>query len=97
MADNTQIIILLAIATLTIRLSGLFIGQRLPQTGPWANGLKALPGCLLVSLVTVMFTKGSFDEWVGGALALITALLTRSLILTMLVGIVAVWFLRFMG
>jgi len=47
MADNTQIIILLAIATLTIRLSG--------------------------------------------------ALLTRSLILTMLVGIVAVWFLRFMG
>jgi len=88
-SDNLLLIFLLAVATFTIRLSGVFIGQSLPQTGPWARGLKALPGCLIVSLVAVLLLEGSINEWIAGGLALVVALLTRSLIFTMVVGIVA--------
>ncbi len=77
----------LAIGTFTIRLAGLLLGQRLPTHGPWARGLRALPGCLIVSLVAALLLNGGLLEWVAGGLAALTAALTRSLPITMLMGI----------
>jgi len=84
----------LAIATFAIRLSGILLGQRLPRGGAWARALNALPGCLLVSLVAVALLSGGPKEWAAAALAIAAAIVTRSLPLTMAVGIAAIWALR---
>ena len=97
MSDIWILIIVLAIVTLAIRVLGVFVGQRLPQQGPWAKGLNALPGCLIVSLVTVLLVEGDLNEWVGALIALAVAVFTRSLPLTMIVGILSVWALRHYG
>ena len=79
--------IVLALVTFAVRFFGVFAGQRLPQRGPWAKGLNALPGCLIVALVTVLLVDGAADEWIGALIALAVAVVTRSLPLTMVAGI----------
>ena len=94
MSDTLLIIALLTAATFSIRFLGVVLGQYLPTSGPWARALNALPGCLIVALLTVMLAKGDFNEWIGASAALTIAMITRSLLLTMLTGIGAVWLLR---
>lgn len=94
MSDPVLITVLLAAATFSTRFLGVALGQRLPQGGPWTRALNALPGCLIVSLVTVMLTGGGPREWTGAAVALGVAAATRNLPLTMIAGIAVVWFLR---
>jgi uncharacterized membrane protein len=88
------LIIGLSVGTFAIRLSGILLGQRLPQSGGWASALNALPGCLLVSLVAVALLSGGPKEWAAAAIALAVAIVTKSLPLTMAVGIAAIWALR---
>ncbi len=97
MSEPVLLTLLLAAATFSIRFLGVVLGQHIPTTGPWARALNALPGCLIVSLVAVLLAKGGPNEWIGGAIALAVAFATRSLPLTMVVGIVAVWGLRAYG
>lgn len=97
MTDTWFVIVGLALATFLIRISGVLLGQQLPQTGPWARALKALPGCLIVSLVTVLLIGGGPLEWVAGAVAAAVALFTRNLPLTMVAGIGAIYLLRLMA
>lgn len=93
--DNVTLTVLgLGIGTFAVRLSGYLLGRRLPQTGPWARALEALPGSLFAALVTYLLLQGGVTEWTAGALAGLTAALTRSLSLTMVVGIGAVLLLR---
>lgn len=94
MTETWPIIIVLALATFTIRLSGILLGQRLPDSGPWARALNALPGCLIISLVSALVLSGGINEFIAGALAVVVALVTRSLPLTMAVGILAIYGLR---
>ena len=94
--DNTWLVILgLAAATFSIRMAGVMLGARLPQTGAWARALLALPGCLIVALVSVSLLSGGTNEWIAGAIAAAVAILSRSLLATMAVGIAAIWFLRY--
>ena len=94
--DDTWLVILgLAAATFNIRMAGVMLGARLPQTGAWARALLALPGCLIVALVSVSLLSGGTNEWIAGAIAAAVAILSRSLLATMAVGIVAIWFLRY--
>ncbi len=97
MTDNWLVIVGLAIATFAIRMSGVVLGERLPTTGPWARGLQALPGCLIVSLVTVLLLSGGPAEWIAGAIALGVAIVTKNLPVTMVAGIGAVYLLRLTG
>jgi len=94
MTDPLQLTLLLAVATFSTRFLGVVLGQHIPKTGVWTRALNALPGCLIVSLVTVMLTGGGPNEWIGAAAALCVALITRSLPLTMIAGIGVVWALR---
>ena len=84
----------LTIATFALRLSGILLGQRIPREGAWARALNALPGCLLVSLVSVALVSGGRKEWAAAVLAVAAAILTGSLPLTMAVGIASIWVLR---
>ena len=97
MTDKTLVIAVMMIATLSVRLLGVFVGQQLPRHGPWARALNALPGCLIVSLVALMLASGGPREWLAGSLALLAAIATRNLPLTMGVGILAIWGLRQMA
>lgn len=94
MSDPVLITVLLAAATFSIRFLGVVLGRHVPASGPWARGLNALPGCLIVSLVAVLLARGGPDEWIGAAIALVVAFATRNLPATMVVGIVVVWGLR---
>ncbi len=87
----------LALGTISIRLVGVALGRSLPQRGPWARGLKALPGCLIISLVTVLLVQNGPQEWIAALVALVVACLTRSLPITMLCGIAAIYALRHSG
>ena len=94
MSEPWLVIVGLAVATFAIRVSGVLLGQRLPQAGGWASALNALPGCLLVSLVAVALLSGGPREWTAAVVALAVAVVTRSLPLTMAVGIASIWALR---
>ena len=94
MTDIWWVIVPLATATFVIRMAGAVMGQRLPQTGSWARFLKALPGSLIVALVSVSLLSGGPQEWIAGGVAALVALVARSLPLTMAVGIGAIWVLR---
>jgi uncharacterized membrane protein len=94
MTEPWLVIVGLMVATFAIRLSGILLGQRIPRDGGWASALNALPGCLLVSLVSVALLSGGPKEWIAAAIAIATAIVTKSLPLTMGVGIAAIWALR---
>lgn len=94
MTDSWTVILALAAATLTVRLTGHLLGSRLPVQGPWARGLQALPGCLILSLVTYLLMQGGPQEWLAGTAALAAALISRSLPLAMAAGIAAICLLR---
>ncbi len=94
MTDIWFIIIGLAAVTFSIRLSGILIGQRLPQQGPWARALNALPGSLIIALVSVSLLTVGPKEWIAGGIAAAVAIVTRNLPLTMVAGILTIWLLR---
>ena len=95
MDDIWLVILGLAAATFSIRMAGVMLGARLPQTGAWARALLALPGCLIVALVSVSLLSGGTNEWIAGAIAAAVAILSRSLLATMAAGIAAIWLLRY--
>lgn len=97
MAEHWAVIGALALGTFAIRLAGVLLGQRIPQSGPWARALSALPGCLIVALLAVSLLSGGPQEWLAAAIALAVAALTRNLPATMAAGIVAIWALRQIG
>lgn len=94
MTESWILILGLAAATFSVRLSGYLLGRHIPDHGPWARGLRALPGCMILSLVTFLLMQGGPREWAAGTAALAVALLTRSLPITMGAGIAAICFLR---
>jgi uncharacterized membrane protein len=97
MTETWFVILALTVGTFAIRLSGIFVGQMIPQQGPLASGLRALPGCLIISLVAVSLLSGGPNEWGAGLVALVVAVATRNLPITMASGIAAIWLLRHFG
>lgn len=93
-SETWLVVTVLAVATFGIRLSGILLGQSLPVTGPWARGLNALPGCIIIALVSELVFSSGPDEWVAGAVASVVTLVTRNLPLTMAAGILCVFVLR---
>lgn len=86
----------LGAASYAIRLGGVLLAGRLPQTGRWARGMEALPGCLIISLVALMMLEGGKVEWGAGGVVFLCALVTRNLALSLLVGMAVVALLRFL-
>lgn len=86
----------LSAASFAIRLGGYVLALRIPHSGAWARGLDALPGCLIMALVTLMMMKGGMIEWITGAIVFGLAAKTRNIPLSMLAGITVVAALRLM-
>ena len=84
----------LAVASFGLRLAGVIFVSRLPQSGPLARGLDALPGCLMVSLVMVMMMKGGLIEWFAGICVLFSAGITRNATVSTFLGVGLIALLR---
>lgn len=84
----------LGAASYAIRLGGFFLALRLPQSGAWARGLEALPGCLIMALVALMMLKGGATELCAGLIVFLVAAKIRNLPISMLVGVSVVAGLR---
>ena len=69
MTNPWAMILPLALGTFAIRLAGALLGQRIPTHGAWARAMRALPGCLIVSLVAIGLVSGGFREWAAGLAA----------------------------
>ena len=94
---NTEIwvtIIGLGGASFAIRLSGFLLASQIPQDGMWARALQALPGCLIVSLVSLMMLKGTQLEWISAVMVLALAAITRKPNLAMFAGMMIIAALR---
>ena len=86
-----------AAATYGLRLGGLLLSDRLPQTGAFRRFMDALPGTILLSLVAPGILAAGL--W-GGVAAAGTAFLTwktRNVFLAMLVGVAVVAITRRLG
>jgi uncharacterized membrane protein len=97
MHDIAFLIAGLALCTFALRLAGFYLGASLPRRGAWARAFQALPGTVIASLVMMLVLRGGPKEWLAAAVSLAVALVSRSLPLTMVGGIGAVWALRHWG
>ena len=88
-------IIGLGVASFAIRLSGYLLASQIPQDGMWARALQALPGCLIVSLVSLMMLNGTMLEWISAVMVLALAAIARKPTLAMFAGMVIIAALRF--
>ena len=94
---NTEIwvtIIGLGGASFAIRLSGFLLASQIPKDGMWARALQALPGCLIVSLVSLMMLNGTQLEWISAVMVLALAAITRKPNLAMFAGMMILAALR---
>ena len=87
----------LGLISFLIRISGFILASRIPKHGAWAHGLDALPGCLIVSLVTLMMIYGSALEWITGSIVLVISAITNKPNLAMFCGIALIAALRQFG
>jgi len=94
MTEQWWLILGLSIGTYSIRIGGYFLGAQLPSSGAWSRALTALPGSLIAALLAVILVHGNTADWMAASIAFSIAVLTRNVPLTMVAGIVAVWFLR---
>ena len=96
MITTTSLLAILgaALVTFAIRAGGLLLAERLPQTGFVALWLKYIPGAVMASLVGPAVVNGSPAEWIGTAIATVAYVVTRNLLATIVVGVLAVFLLR---
>jgi uncharacterized membrane protein len=85
----------MAVVTYGMRLGGLLMADRLPQTGRWAHVLERLPGAVLISVWVPSALSAGAIGMVGAAATLIAMVATRNLFAAMIAGMGLVAFGRY--
>ena len=80
--------------TFAIRAGGLLLADRLPRTGFVASWMKHIPSAVLASLVAPAIAGGGPAEATAAAVTLLAYVLSRSLFVAMVAGVVAVFLAR---
>ena len=83
-------IALAAIVTYGLRIGGLLLADRLPDSGPFKRFMDALPGTILVSLVAPGIIQAGIWGMVATVLVILTAIKSRNAFFAMLVGMIVV-------
>lgn len=95
--DHWLLIGLLAIGAYGLRLAGLFGGQAILQNARLKTLLDDLPGCLIVALVATSLADASPLTWIAAAFALLVAILSNNVVITMALGFAAMFAMRYFG
>jgi uncharacterized membrane protein len=88
---------LCAIVTYSLRLGGLLMASRFPRAGRFRQGINALPGALLFSLVVPSIVAEGAWGFLAAGLAALTVVRTRNSLLAMLVGMAVIFAARKIG
>lgn len=94
---SIQAILLASSITYALRLGGLLLADRLPQSGPARRFLDTLPGGILLSLTVPGAINSGIEGIFGLGGCLLVFLRTRSLLLTMGAGMAAVCLFRYLA
>ena len=84
----------MVLVTLAVKVSGLLLANRLPQTGFIAAWMRHIPGAVLASLVAPAIVTGSPAEVVAALATALMFFVTRNLFAAMATGVVAVFLVR---
>ena len=84
----------MAFVTYLTRAGGLFIVSRLNMSKPIRAFLQAIPGAVLISIVLPALFNGGIVEAIAGAITMLTAIISKNLLLSLGIGILSVCILR---
>lgn len=84
----------MAVGTYLTRAGGLFLMSRVKVTPRLEAFLNAIPGAIIVSIVTPAVISSGPSEVLAGAATLGVAAKTRNLPLAIAAGVLCVWLLR---
>ncbi len=88
------VILAMAVATYATKTSGFWLVSRLDLSDRLRVGLRVLPGAVVVAFVAPALVAGGIAEWIAAALTVGVAHKTGNLLAALLVGILAVVFVR---
>ncbi|WP_373083964.1 AzlD domain-containing protein [Sneathiella sp.] len=95
--DHWLLIAGLAVGAYGLRLAGLIGGQAILRHERLATLLDDLPGCLIVALVATSLADASATLWIAAAFALVVAILSNNVVVTMALGFAAVFGMQYFG
>jgi uncharacterized membrane protein len=84
----------MALATYLTRASGLWLMENLSPNRRIDAWLQHIPGALMISIVAPAVIAEGPAEWIAATITLLVAVRSKSLLLAMVVGIIAVVGLR---
>ena len=87
-------IVLMALATLAIKMGGLLLADRLPQSGFAASWIKHIPPAVMAALVAPAIANGGPAEWIAAAVTTLAFVTTKMLFLAMTLGVLTVYLVR---
>jgi|3_EtaG_2_1085321.scaffolds.fasta_scaffold09295_2 uncharacterized membrane protein len=93
--DHWLLIAFLAVGAYGLRLAGLIGGQAILRNERLKTLLDDLPGCLIVALVATSLADASPLTWIAAAFALVVAILTNNVVITMALGFAAMFGMQF--
>lgn len=100
MSDTLMVYAVIAAAafvTYGLRLGGLLLAGRLPQTGKFRKFMDALPGTILLSLIVPAAIAAGFWGWVATAATALCSLKTGNVFASMVIGVAIVAISRYFG
>ncbi|MCA1624051.1 MAG: AzlD domain-containing protein [Acidobacteria bacterium] len=85
---------LMAAATITTRLGGLWLMGRIKMSPFVEKWFKSLPGALLTAIVTPTVLRGGSAEMIAAVAVILTMVKTKSLLLAMTIGVGVIFLIK---
>ena len=83
-------IVCAALITYSLRLGGLLLAEKMPQSNAFKRFMNVLPGTILVALVVPGIVSAGRLGWGAALLTALCAYKTNNVLLSMLVGMIIV-------
>lgn len=88
------VVVGMSVVTYATKATGFWVLDRLDPSETTRGALDALPGGIVVAILTVRLTEGGPPEWAAGVVVVVVAHRTDSVLLAMVAGIGALVALR---
>ncbi|MFT4959389.1 MAG: branched-subunit amino acid transport protein [Paracoccaceae bacterium] len=95
--NQWMLILFLGLAAYGIRILGLLGGQAIRNNARLRPLLEDLPGCLVVGLIAASLANQPLTTWVAAGIAVLVAVWSNNVVVTMVFGFMAILGLRYFG